>query len=599
MKKRWEIRGPLSPEETKLKDEVFEFLKTYRPNPPKIIAEILVRKGLTNKTDILQFFEPSLEYVHDPFLFKDMEKAVERTIRAIREKQRITIYGDYDVDGTTATALLYLGLRRLGADVNYHIPHRVDEGYGLSTEKARELKEEKTRLIISVDCGINAVDEINTMRDLGMDVIVTDHHNPKDVLPNAYAIINPKQPDCSYPYKDLAGVGVAYKLLIAIYHRLEFDTPENVNRFLDLVAVGTIADIVPLYGENRIFSSVGLHHLNQRRNKGLNALINISGLSHKELTTTDIVFGLAPRINAAGRMGDAKRAVELLISDNHAESDDLALLIEKQNSRRQAVDQETFQDACRMIEEKYPDIHSVSCIVVSSAEWHPGVIGIVASKLVEKYYRPTIMIALSDKDGSGSGSGRSIANFDLFEALSHQEDLLESFGGHKYAAGLSILPEYIDQLETKLDEYIRGHLAPRHFIPPLKVDHEIELYEIDVNLIEWLERFAPFGPGNMRPVFFTRSVQIKGYPYGIGRRSSTKKGSPNRNRKPRKEHLKMKVKKDDVPLDLIGFGMGDLEGTIQGGDVIDIAYSLEWNTRQGNIDLQGKLKDIRIVQRKR
>ncbi len=573
MKKRWHKTGQLNEEQTLLKTRISSELKC-----PEIVAEILIRKGITDLNEIDSFFNPSIEDVHDPFLFKDMDKACNRIVEAIQNNEKITIYGDYDVDGTTSTALLYLGLQRINAIVDYYIPHRMIEGYGLSRGGVQQLLDSGTRLIISVDCGINAMDEVSVVNELGMQMIITDHHNPKDEIPDAFAIINPKMPDCKYPFKDLAGVGVAYKLLMAVYQKVGKYTESEIFRFLDLVAVGTIADIVPLIGENRIFAGIGLEHLYKKKNLGLSALISISGTSNKALNTTDIVFGLAPRINAAGRMGSAMRAVELLTSEDIKDSHELALIIEKENSVRQEIDQKTYREACRLIEDKYPNLDEVYCIVVASENWHPGVIGIVASKLVEKYYRPTIMIALNE--GIGSGSGRSIADFNLFEALTEVEDMLESFGGHKYAAGLSVLVEYLDILEDKMNAYVKEHIQSYQLIPPLNVDHNIELYDIHNSLISWLEKFAPFGPGNMRPVFYTEKVIITNYPYVVGR-----------------NHLKMKVQKDGCYLDLIGFNMGHLQPLLKKNTRIDIAYSLEWNTWQNKITIQGKLKDIRFVKK--
>jgi single-stranded-DNA-specific exonuclease len=411
-----------------------------------------------------------------------------------------------------------------------------------------------------------------------MQIIVTDHHNPMEQLPDAYAIINPKLPYSEYPYKSLAGVGVAYKLLIAVYQLMEKDSEKLVEKYVDLVALGTIADIVPLTGENRIFASVGLGKLVKKQNIGLNALIELAGLSHKELNSGDIVFGIAPRINAAGRMGSAMRAVELMVATDEENSQELAEIIERENSLRQQIDQKTFQEACEIIEKKYPNPEKTHCMVVSSDNWHPGVIGIVASKLVEKFYRPVIMITF--KDGIGSGSGRSIADFDLFEALKYVGDHLETFGGHKYAAGLSILIEYLDSFENKLERYISQHITPEQLIPPLKLDSHLELYEINENLLEWMNKFAPFGPGNMRPTFYTENVMIVGFPYNVG-----------------KNHLKLKVAKDGCNLDLIGFNLGDFLPFLKKGHHINIAYSLEFNTWQGRTSIQGKLKDIHFVEK--
>lgn len=570
MRKRWTISEPLSGELILQKKHIVEEIRC-----PDMIAEMLIRKKLTDPEKIKKFFNPSLDDTHDPFLFPDMEKAVNRIIEAIEKKEFITIYGDYDVDGTTSTSLLYLGLKKINAVIDYYIPHRMIDGYGLSLSGVDQLKENGTQLIISVDCGINAIEEVEQINKQGIDIIITDHHNPKEVLPAAYAIINPKQESSNYPYKFLAGVGVAYKLLIAVYMKLGLDSKELVDKYVDLVALGTIADIVPLTDENRIFASIGLERLIKKDNIGLNALINIAGLSQKEINAGDIVFGIAPRINAAGRMGSAMRAVELMVALDDSKCDELAQIIERENSIRQQIDQRTFQEACDIIDKKYKDMANTHCLVVSSDGWHPGVIGIVASKLVEKYYRPAIMITF--KDGVGSGSGRSIQGLDLFAALSTVENYLETFGGHKYAAGMSILVEYIDIVETKVSNYIKAHTVPEDLIPPLLIENKLELYEINDNLLEWMNKFAPFGPGNMRPTFITTDVTIVGFPYNVG-----------------KNHLKLKVMKDGCTLDLIGFNLGDLLPTLKKGSSIDIAYSLEFNTWQGRTTIQGKLKDIRF-----
>ncbi len=543
---------------------------------PDLIAELLVRKGFQSVEDINNYFKPSLSNISSPFMFKDMEKTADRIVHAIKEMEYITIYGDYDVDGTTSVALLYLGLKKIGALVDYYIPHRMIDGYGLSFSGIDQLKDRGTNLIISVDCGINANEEVEMINDLGIDIIVTDHHNPKNSLPPAYSIINPKLPDCGYPYKELAGVGVAYQLLMAVYRKLNLGTEELVQKYVDLVALGTIADIVPLTGENRIFASIGLERLLKKNNYGLNALIKIAGLSLKELNTADIVFGIAPRINAAGRMGSAIRAVELMVSNDVTTSGELAEIIERENSLRQQIDQQTFQEACEIIEKKYKDMDETNIIVVSSDNWHPGVIGIVASKLVEKYYRPTILITF--KDGIGSASGRSVADFDLFKAVLSVDQYLENFGGHKYAVGLSLLPEYVDIVENRLGKYVREHITTEQLIPPLTVNAKLELYEINENLMEWLAKFAPYGPGNMRPTFYTEKVMVVGFPYNVGR-----------------NHLKLKVVKDGCMLDLIGFNMGDFLPMLRKGSFIDIAYSLDINTWQGKTTIQGKLKDIHFA----
>ena len=570
MEKEWIGISPLTEDEKLLAASITELLKC-----PPMIAELLIRRGLKTEAEIEGFFTPDLAQQHSPFLFKDMEIAVARIIRAIENKEKITIYGDYDVDGATATALLLLGLTRVGAIVDFYIPHRMIDGYGLSLSSLDYLKDSGSKLIISVDCGVNALEEIAAINEMGMEIIITDHHNPKDELPTALAIINPKLEDSGYPFPHLAGVGVAFKLLMAVYERLGITSEENTLKYLDLVAVGTIADIVPLTDENRIFAHIGLQHLINMKNLGLNALIQISGLNQKNLDSNDIVFGIAPRINAAGRMGSAALAVNLLISREEKESEVLAEVIERQNSLRQQLDQRTFYEACEIIEKKYKDLSKTSCMVISSDDWHPGVIGIVASKLVEKYYRPVIMISF--KEGFGSGSGRSPGMFDLFGALKHTEHNLHSFGGHKYAVGFTIYQEYIDSFENDLNRYVSQHLDLNEIKPPVKVDHELQLYDIDDMLMEWIERFAPFGPGNSRPIFVTRDVCVCSYPYTVGR-----------------NHLKLKVIKDGVTLDLIGYNLGDYVSLVKKDSLLDIVYTLEYNRFGAQNSIQGKLKDLRL-----
>ncbi|MFO7660484.1 MAG: single-stranded-DNA-specific exonuclease RecJ [Candidatus Cloacimonadaceae bacterium] len=570
MEKRWDTPIPLDNgalEQVKAISQEFKC--------PLLIAELLYRKGFQTREVIQEFFHPDLARLHDPYLFDQMDKAVERILKAIEDKEKITIYGDYDVDGTTATAVLYLGLKRINGLVDFYIPHRMIDGYGLSLNSLDYLKTSGASLIISVDCGVNAIEEITAINEMGMEIIITDHHNPKDVLPEAFAIINPKLVNSSYPFPHLAGVGVAYKLLMAIYHKLGIDTHDNIMKYMDLVAVGTVADIVPLTDENRIFASIGLQHLIEKKNLGLNALIQISNLNQKNLDTTDIVFGIAPRINAAGRMGSAATAVELLISTEEDRSMELAEVIERQNSLRQQEDQKTFIEACDIIEKKYKNLANTPCMIISSDDWHPGVIGIVASKLVEKYYRPVIMISF--KDGFGCGSGRSVADFDLFGALKKTEHNLHSFGGHKYAVGLTIYQEYIDRFENELSRYIGENLKTEQVRPPLKIDHELELFDITDNLMEWMEHFAPFGPENQHPIFLSRQVSVAGYPYNVGR-----------------NHLKLKVVKNGVNLDLIGYNLGDYLPLLKKNTVIDIAYTLEYNRFGAKTTIQGKLRDLYV-----
>ena len=567
MRKKW-IKEALAVDQHVL-DGLIEKLSC-----PPVIAKLLALHGIDTpeKADI--FFNPSIEDLHDPFLFKDMDKAVERIIRAVELKEKIIIYGDYDVDGTTATSILLMGLRELDANVGFYIPNRMIEGYGLSLIGNRAIESMHTQLVITVDCGINAVDEIADLNTCNIDVIVSDHHTPKEILPEAFAIIDPKLKDSTYPYSELSGAGIALKVLTAIFMKIGKDGNEAVERYCDLAGLGTIADIVPLTGENRIIARLGIERLQQRKNMGINYLLNLSGLKQIVIKSSDIVFKLAPRINAAGRMGSADRAVELMTATDPENAKQLALSIDSENFKRQKIDQDTFKTACDMIEAKYPDMNNTYFIVLAAEEWHPGVIGIVASKVVEKYNRPTILITISE--GEGSGSGRSIQNFNIFDCLTHFEDYLISFGGHKYAAGLTILPEYIDILDEKLNEYAREILSEQEIQPQISVVDELNLQQIDDELIKWLKMFAPFGPKNMNPIFMSSNVMVVGYPYTVG-----------------VNHLKIKAMQNEKILDLIGFNMGDLVPFLKKGSRIDIAYSLEENNWQNISKIQGKLKDIR------
>ncbi|MDP8227035.1 MAG: single-stranded-DNA-specific exonuclease RecJ [Candidatus Celaenobacter polaris] len=570
MRKKW-IREALDVDQEVL-DELVEKLSC-----PPVIAKLLALHGIDTPEKAETFFNPSIEDMHDPFLFKDMDKAVERIIHAIEQKEKIIIYGDYDVDGTTATSILLMGLHELGANVGFYIPNRMIEGYGLSFTGNKAIESMQAQLVITVDCGINAVDEIADLNTCGIDVIVTDHHTPKKILPDAHAIIDSKLKYSTYPYIELSGAGIALKVLTALFMKIGKDGHEAVERYCDLAGLGTIADIVPLTGENRIIARLGIKRLQQRKNMGINYLLNLSGLKQVVLKSSDIVFKLAPRINAAGRMGSADRAVELMTATTPEIAKQLALSIDSENFKRQKIDQDTFKTACDMIEAKYPDMNNTYFIVLAAEEWHPGVIGIVASKVVEKYNRPTILITLSE--GEGSGSGRSIQNFNIFDCLTHFEDYLISFGGHKYAAGLTILPEYIDILDEKLNEYAREILSEEEIQPQISVVDELNFQQIDDELIKWLKMFAPFGPKNMNPIFMSSNVMVVGYPYTVGM-----------------NHLKIKALQNEKILDLIGFNMGDLVPFLKKGSHIDIAYSLEENNWQNISKIQGKLKDIRPSQ---
>ncbi len=541
-------------------------------NAPTIIAQIMMRRGILTKQQARKFFRPSLEHLYDPYLMKDMSEAVERLRRAVLSDEEILIYGDYDVDGITSVSFLYLLLKELGAHVTYYIPDRQDEGYGLSEQGIEEAKQKNVSLIVTVDCGITGHEEIKQATEASIDVIVTDHHEPGMTRPEAVAIVDPKQHDCPYPFKQLAGVGVAYKLAQGLLRRLGIDE-SILENYIELVAIGTSADIVPLIEENRIFVKIGLQRLNDSENTGIKALIKASGLNSRSIGTGQIVFILAPRINAVGRMGDAERAVRLLTTTNEREAKEIAEVLENENRHRKNVDEEAFHQAVLQADSVYND-HQHS-LVLHQEGWHTGVIGIVASRVVEKYYRPTILISI--EDGIGKGSARSISGFDLYEALKQCDDLFVAFGGHKYAAGLTIEANKIDSFKKRFEEIARHELTADDLIPTLSIEAEIRLSDIDDTFVKWLKLFAPFGPQNMRPVFISRGLQIVGTPMIVG-----------------KNHLKFKVRQDGRVLDVIAFNMGELLYRLSPGEAnLDMAYVIDENEYMGRRSIQLRAKDLR------
>ncbi|MCD6531737.1 single-stranded-DNA-specific exonuclease RecJ, partial [bacterium] len=480
-------------------------------NIPSVIAQILVNRGLKTVSQLKSFFYPSLSDLSDPFLLPDMEKAVGRILEALRNRERIVIFGDYDVDGLTSTALLYYVLSRFGADVIYYLPDRLLEGYGLSEKGIDEAIDKGASLLISVDCGITGIDSVRYAQSRGLDCIITDHHEPGEEIPDAVAVVDPKLMDEDTPFRELAGVGVAYKLADALYEKLGEDKT-FLHEHLDLVGLGTVADIVPLTGENRILAKFGLRTLERTSKPGLKALMQVAGLWGSELSSWHIVFVLAPRLNAVGRVSDPTIAFKLLISRSHQEAMELALLLEEENHRRKELDERIFAEAVENAERTMRP--GDRALVLVSDNWHLGVIGIVASRLVEKYYRPVVLI--STVDGMGKGSARSIPGFHLLDAIRDSSDLLTKFGGHKYAAGLCIENDKIEEFRARFLEYAARHLSDEDLIPQLSIDAKIDPDEIDLNLIKWLDLFAPYGPDNMRPVFLIENAQLAGEPKIVG-----------------------------------------------------------------------------------
>ncbi len=540
---------------------------------PPIIARVLLNRGIESADSARSFFRTDLERLHDPFMMADMKTAVTRIATALARRERILIYGDYDVDGVTSTALLKLVFRSLGCDVPHYIPERLREGYGLSLTGIEKAHAQGVNLIIAVDCGVSAVEEIRRARALGMDVIVCDHHQPGPLLPPATALLDPKRSDCPYPFKELAGVGVSFKLMQALCRHLGQD-PATLLRHVELVAIGSAADIVPLTDENRVLVKAGVEKLNATENIGLQALINVCSLQGSELGTGHIVFILAPRINAVGRMGDANRAVDLLTADDPEQAQSIACVLDAENRERRSIDDSTFREALELVEQQC-DLGRDNVIVLDREAWHTGVIGIVASRVVEKFYRPTIMI--STDNGMGKGSARSIPGFDIHHALTQCQELMLAYGGHKYAAGLSIRTDHIASLRAKLQEIAAQTLSADMLKPRLLIDGEIEFADINERFMKFLKAMAPYGPQNMRPVFVSRGLRVLGNPQIVGN-----------------NHLRFNVMQGNRRLDCIGFNLGDLRHRLTDGrSDVDLAYLVEENTWQGRTTIQLRVKDIR------
>ncbi len=540
---------------------------------PPIITQILLRRGVNTTEEARRFFRASIDELYDPFLMADMAKACERLRKALLSDEKILIYGDYDVDGITSVSFLYLLLKELGANVTYYIPDRQIEGYGLSEAGIEEARKNNVNLIVTTDCGITGHNEIILANSLNIDVIVSDHHEPSDNMPPAVAVIDPKRTDCQYPFKQLAGVGVAYKLAQGLLLRMNIDV-SILEKYIELVAIGTAADIVPLVDENRIFVKNGLRRLNDSDNIGLTALIQAAGLTGKEIGTGQIVFIIAPRINAVGRMGNAERAVRLLTTEDSLEAKQIATVLEQENRNRKNVDEETFIQAQQLAEKQY-ELTKTHSIVLAQEGWHTGVIGIVASRVVEKYYRPTILLSI--EDGIGKGSARSVQGFDLYESLRECEDLLVAYGGHKYAAGLTIKEGNIPEFRIRFEEIAQKKLTEDLLTPKLLIDAELHLGDVDSQFLKFLKLFAPFGPHNMRPVFVSKNIQVIGTPSIVG-----------------KNHLRFKIRQNGAVFDVIGFNMGDYYYRVNTGDThLDLAYVIDENEYMGRKTIQLRAKDLR------
>ncbi|MEA1980429.1 MAG: single-stranded-DNA-specific exonuclease RecJ [candidate division Zixibacteria bacterium] len=541
--------------------------------PPQII-KVLINRGLDDPQKINTFLNPEISDLKDPYDMLGMREGVERVGRAFINNEKIMVYGDYDVDGITATSLLYIVLNKLGAQVDFFLPNRLVAGYGLSEEAINSAKEKGISLIITVDTGITAIDEIEYAKEIGIDVIITDHHEQGESIPKACAVINPKQIGCTYG-EELSGVGVACKFAQALYRSMNQNESE-LDQHLDLVALGTSADIVPLVGENRIFTKFGLKQISRTTKPGLKSLAFVSGLMGKDISTGQVVFILAPRINALGRLGDAGEAVRLLATRDEKVASEIARKLDSENKRRKEIDRATLKDAMDQMYE-VADLENDKAIILAGEGWHQGVIGIVASRLVEKYHLPTVMISITN--GVGKGSARSIPGFHLCEALKKCEDLLIKYGGHKYAAGLSIKQENVEEFRKRFLSVSDVSLTSEDILPKLNIDSEIELSSINDELVQSIDKFSPFGPQNTRPVFLTRNCEIVGRPYTVGR-----------------NHLRIKIRKGTAIFDVIGYGFGDMVKHISSeGCLVDVVYVVEYNTYNNITKIQIRLKDIKAT----
>ncbi|MCS7154453.1 MAG: single-stranded-DNA-specific exonuclease RecJ [Bacteroidota bacterium] len=569
---RWSL---LEPEDPSVVERLVQWL-----NVSPALARSLALRGVQSFEQARRFFRPGQDGLFDPFLMRDMDRAARRLASAVRRSEPVLVYGDYDVDGTTATAMMYTFLKALGVPASYFVPSRYREGYGLSLAGIERAEALRARLIVALDCGITAHEEAREARRRGMELIICDHHEPGPVLPEAVAVLNPKRPDCPYPFKELTGCGVGFKLMQATLMELGLD-PSWANEYLDLVAVSTASDIVPLLDENRILMRLGLEQLNAAPRPGLRALIERAGLRLGELTTQQIVYVIGPRINAAGRMGDAEVAVKLLIARSPQEAAPLAELLEGLNRQRRELDERTHEEALQLAEEELI-ARGYRGLVLHRPHWPLGVIGIVASRIVERFYRPTIL--LTTVEGVAKGSARSIDGYDLFAAIKACEGLLLQFGGHKYAAGMSLEPRNVPALRERFNAVVSETLDEALLVPELRIDAPLKLTDITPRFWKVLKQFAPYGPQNPPPLFVAEQVQVRSVPSIVG-----------------SGHLKFAVQQADGPVfEAIGFQMHEFFPIVRQareGKPLAIVFSIEETQFNGITSLQLRLRDLRLQEK--
>lgn len=573
MNSKWNY-SPLTSEQQKLETSL---ASRYADCPP--VSQLLVQRDITTVDEAERFFYPSLKDLHDPFLMPGMDRAVARLNQAMGAKEKIMVYGDYDVDGTTAVALVYKYLSNFYSNIDFYIPTRYEDGYGITSSTIDEFVEQGVKLVIILDCGIKAIEEVNYARQKGLDFIICDHHVPDDVLPDAAAILNPKIEGSPYPCPHLSGCGVGYKLMQAF--SMSNDIPQaDLQGMLDLVAVSIAADIVPMVGENRILAYHGLKRLNSNPNLGLRAIIRICGLNNRDLSISDVIFKIGPRINASGRMQSGREAVELLVARDFNDALDRARAIDQYNKDRKELDKRITEEASAIIEASGEKTADRKSIVIYNKDWHKGIIGIVASRLTEIYYKPAVVLTLHD--GLATGSSRSVQGFDVYKAVEHSRHLLENFGGHTYAVGLSLKEENIPEFSRRFEQYVAEHILPSQLTPMIDIDAYLSFADITPQFLSLLKRFNPYGPGNSKPVFCTKRVFDFGTSKLVGKQL---------------EHIKLELVDDTSGkvINGIAFNMAHCFDHIKAGKPFDIVYTIEENRHPSVTNsVQLLVKDIHI-----
>ena len=570
MNKNWVIKAPGDDEEI---NSLANELGIERP-----LSQLLIQRNIKTYSEAMEFFRPDLANLHDPFLMKDMDRAISRIREAVQSGEKVLIYGDYDVDGTTAVALVYSCFKDHFREIDYYIPDRYDEGYGVSLKGIDYAATNGFSLIIALDCGIKAVEKIEYARSKGVEFIICDHHNPGDEVPDAAAVLDPKQEGCSYPYKELSGCGVGLKLVQAYGMKNGLD-PNRIYDYLDLVVVSIASDIVPITGENRIMAYYGLKKLNDNPSIGLKAIKEVAGIDRSGITIEDIVFKIGPRINAAGRMESGRKSVDLLVCDKGTDAHIISKKINSFNLDRRNIDTEITRQAIEMIQSD-ESMKEKNSTVLYNPEWHKGVIGIVASRLLDHYYRPTVILTRSN--GLVTGSARSVNGFDLYQAIESCSDLLVNFGGHKYAAGLTMKVQNLPKFRERFEKIVCDTIHPEQLIPVIEIDTELQLKDITDKFFNILKQFEPFGPENSSPVFLSENVVDNGYGRTVGSNG---------------EHLKLTLIQEENPFKVIpaiGFHQGSIFERINKGAPFDICYQLLENEFRGRVNLQIHILDIKF-----